>query len=190
MSYFCHSGGSQNIFIAHSQAQQFKILQFSGLPSSASPTVTLSHSGSFSYFVGASNVCFVPPRPALMNIPAAFLSVMGMRLWRVSRPTSRPRKPPFFASKTSLFCPENLLTALFVLGTVCLSSFLLRQAGRDKMQSGEEVRQVRETDWHAGDDNTQGVEDGICNLYLINIVDIFVISYSLNSLTFTPTPCD
>ena len=26
------------------------------------------------------------------------------------------------------------------------------------MQSGEEVRQVRETDWHAGDDNTQGVE--------------------------------
>ena len=155
MSYFCHSGGSQNIFIAHSQAQQFKILQFS---SSASPPVTLSHSGSFSYFVGASNVCFVPPRPALMNIPAAFLSVMGMRVWRVSRPTSRPRKPPFFASKTSLFCPENLLTALFVLGTVCLSSFLLRQASRDKMQSGEEVRQVRETDWHAGDDNTLGVE--------------------------------
>ena len=149
MSYFCHSGGSQNIFIAHSQAQQFKILQFSGLPSSASPPVTLSHSGSFSYFVGASNVCFVPPRPALMNIPAAFLSVMGMRVWRVSRPTSRPRK---------LFCPENLLTALLVLGTVCLSSFLLRQACRDKMQSGEEVRQVRETDWHAGDDNTQGVE--------------------------------
>ena len=62
------------------------------------------------------------------------------------------------ASKTSLFCPENLLTALLVLGTVCLSSFLLRQASRDKMQSGEEVRQVRETDWHAGDDNTQGVE--------------------------------
>ena len=88
-------------YINSTQAQQFKILQFSGLRSSASPPVTLSHSGSFSYFVGASNVCFVPPRPALMNIPAAFLSVMGMRVWRVSRPTSRPRKPPFFAPRTS-----------------------------------------------------------------------------------------
>ena len=70
-------------------------------------------------FVGgkASNVCFVPTRPALMNIPAAFLSVMGMSGWRVSRPISRQaaasKPPPFLPQKplNHAFCPGQELFA-------------------------------------------------------------------------------
>ena len=86
----------------------------------------------------ASNVCFVPTRPALMNIPAAFLSVMGMRGWRVSRPTGRPLNLAPFAPKTSQ-------PRFFALGMVCSCSgqdLFAAQPGRDKMQRGQEVRQV------------------------------------------------
>ena len=60
---------------------------------------------SFPWLKG-SNVCFVPPLPALMNIPGC-ISVSngdeGVACLKAHRAASKPRAS----------CPENLLTALF-----------------------------------------------------------------------------
>ena len=72
-------------------------------PVSHSP---VSHSPRSFPWLKGSNVCFVPPLPALMNIPGC-ISVSngdeGVACLKAHRAASKPRAS----------CPENLLTTLF-----------------------------------------------------------------------------
>ena len=61
----------------------------------------------------ARNVCFVPPRPALMNIPGCISVSNGDEGVACLKAHHAASKPP-------AFCPENLSTALFALGTTWL----------------------------------------------------------------------
>ena len=68
--------------------------------------ILLFHSPRSFPWLKGSNVCFVPPLPALMNIPGC-ISVSngdeGVACLKAHRAASKPRAS----------CPENLLTALF-----------------------------------------------------------------------------
>ena len=101
-----------------------------------SETFSHSRSSSSAPVVGAKLEMFVLFRPAPLSwiFQAAFLSVMGTRGWRVSRPTTQPLNLLLFAPKTSRppFLPWE------PRGWVLWGNFL----SRDKMQSGQEVWQV------------------------------------------------
>ena len=101
-----------------------------------SETFAHSRSSSSAPVVEAKPEMFVLFRPAPLSwiFQAAFLSVMGTRGWRVSRPTTQPLNLPLFAPKTSRppFLPWE------PRGWVLWGNFL----SRDKMQSGQEVWQV------------------------------------------------
>ena len=68
--------------------------------------ILLFHSPRSFPWLKGSNVCFVPPLPALMNIPGC-ISVSngdeGVACLKAHRAASKPRAS----------CPENILTALF-----------------------------------------------------------------------------
>ena len=101
-----------------------------------SETFSHSRSSSSAPVVQAKPEMFVLFRPAPLSwiFQAAFLSVMGTRGWRVSRPTTQPLNLPLFAPKTSRppFLPWE------PRGWVLWGNFL----SWDKMQSGQEVWQV------------------------------------------------
>ena len=107
--------------------------------------ILLFHSPRSFPWLKGSNVCFVPPLPALMNIPGC-ISVSngdeGVACLKARRAASKPRASCPENILTALFCPEN---GLLLPGT---GSFCRPRQNAEWRRSGQVWG---ETDWHVGD---------------------------------------